>query len=154
MEFGFGVGGQRVSVGFPAIAAAADEGRRGPAPHRCYCRASNAWRRLPEQDDQGARNVERTAMSLPIFEKQQEDVLDYTVDLSAWIPAGDQPQSFVCHADAGITVGASVVNPGALAVVQWLSGGTSGNSYHIQLVITTVQGRTKAVDFNVKVKEF
>ncbi len=91
--------------------------------------------------------------SIPVFDKQPNDTLDYDADLSAWLPSTDNILSVAKTADTGITLGATVINATTKTVKQWVSGGTSGNKYKVTLTITTNEGRIKEVEFYVKVKE-
>ena len=92
-------------------------------------------------------------MSIGTFSKQPAEVLDYAVDLSQWLPANDYAVSYVTTAQAGITVDSTLIANGGRAIVVWLSGGTSGQRYKVQVLFTTSDGRKKEFEFVVKVLE-
>lgn len=80
------------------------------------------------------------------FRKQPADVLDYDIDLSDWIEAGDSIQSIAITAPTGITVDStSIASP---RVKIWISGGTDGETYKLSPRITTTS-RVLEVDFLV-----
>jgi hypothetical protein len=90
--------------------------------------------------------------------KRSDDQLDYDVDFSRWLSAGDSITSAVA-----IAAPLDVTNPSELTVnsVQvfgmvvkvWLAAGIAGNSYQIQVTATTAQGRVKDVTFNLRIVE-
>lgn len=92
-------------------------------------------------------------MILGKYEKQPAEVLDYAADLTQWLPAGDFAVSVTTTADAGITVDSTIIADDGKSIRVWLSGGTSGQKYKIQVRFTTEQARTKEYEFVVKVKE-
>ena len=92
---------------------------------------------------------------LGTFTQQPHEVLDYDFDYSEWIPSGDTIIAAVATADVGLTLGSTIINPVNHQVVkQWISGGTDGTTYKVQLTATTTGGRVKEIEFKIKVKEF
>ena len=92
-------------------------------------------------------------MGLPIYNKQPADVIDIDIACSDWLPSTDSIASAVSTSVAGITRGLSEIDNVQKIVKQWISGGTTGNTYKVTVTITSTQGRVKEADFNVKVKE-
>jgi hypothetical protein len=90
---------------------------------------------------------------LGTFNKQPNEVLDYDISFAEWIPAGDTIVQAVAVADDGITLGETLIDPTGLLVKQWVEGGTSGETYKIQITVTTDDGRVKEAEFKIKVKE-
>lgn len=87
--------------------------------------------------------------------KQPREVLDYDVNFSEWIPTADYITSVTTNADAGITLGSTIIDPTTKKIVkQWVSDGTSGAIYKIQMLATTAGGRKKEVEFNITVREY
>lgn len=86
------------------------------------------------------------------FNKQPADVLDYDIDLSDWLTQGDNLNSADVSVDvAGLTVDDKTVSDDRLKI--WLSGGTSGSTYKVTANLITEDGRTKQVDFKVRVTD-
>lgn len=85
------------------------------------------------------------------FSKQPDEILDYDVDYSDWFSSrADTPASHSVVAEAGITKVSDALTGSTVRVV--LSGGTSGESYKITVLLTTSDGIVKEADFVVKVK--
>jgi hypothetical protein len=90
------------------------------------------------------------------IEKDSEAVLDYTVDWSDWLPAGDviATSNFTIETFAGDTDALAKVtqsNNSTLAIVK-ISNGSLGKIYKIQNQITTQAGLTDRRYFRIKVK--
>lgn len=84
--------------------------------------------------------------------KRPEDRLDYDVDFSRWLSAGDS----ITGATVAISDGTVAIDDHdftATAVKVWLSGGEDGETAIVTVTITTTQGRTKEVCFRVRVRE-
>ena len=92
-------------------------------------------------------------MSIDRFYKQPSELLDYDIVMSDFLPASDNILSVAKTATAGITLGTTAINTTTKTVKQWISGGTTGNSYKVTVTITTNEGRIKEVDFYINVKE-
>ena len=93
-------------------------------------------------------------MIIGTFSKQPAEVLDYAIDLTQWLASGDYAVSQVTTAAAGITVDSTLILNSGREIRVWLSGGTSGQRYKIQVHFTTADGRKKEFEFVVSVKEF
>lgn len=92
-------------------------------------------------------------MIIGTFSKQPAEVLDYAIDLTQWLASGDYAVSQVTTAAAGITVDSTLILNSGREIRVWLSGGTSGQRYKIQVLFTTTDGRKKEFEFVVKVQE-
>lgn len=92
---------------------------------------------------------------LGVFIQQPHEVLDYDFDFSEWLPEADTIISATAVADPGITLGSTIIDPATQKIVkQWVSGGTSGVTYKIQITADTAGGRVKEVEFKVRVREY
>lgn len=102
-------------------------------------------------------------MILGTYEKQPADSLDYDIDFSAILDAGDTLASVgsppvptplsVVVAPVGLTIGPTFVTEDGKTIKQWISGGTNRITYKITLTATTSAGRVKQVEFVVRVKD-
>lgn len=88
------------------------------------------------------------------MEKQPVEVLDYDVDFTVWVPAPDYILSVASTVKPSgeLTIDQTDFYSGSWVKV-WLSGGTDGKTYTIELTATTNDGRVKQTEFIVKVKE-
>ena len=93
-------------------------------------------------------------MIIGTFTKQPAEVLDYATDLRQWLPLGDYAVSAVTTATTGIVVVSTLITDVGKGIRVWLSGGTSGQKYKVQVRFVTDHGRTKEYEFVVRVKEF
>lgn len=84
------------------------------------------------------------------FRKQPRDHLDYDIDLSLWLEAGDEIENVEVEAPEGINLDQISVAP--TRVKLWVSGGKTGQSYKFSPLIHT-ESRTKEVDFMIVVVE-
>lgn len=92
-------------------------------------------------------------MILGRFTKQPVDILDYDMDFSDWLPAGDTLDTATPTVDvASLTLGATVVTD--TSVKQWVSAGTDGLTYKVTITATTTGGRTIQNEFRVRVKDY
>jgi hypothetical protein len=87
------------------------------------------------------------------FDKQPNEVLDYYTDLTPWLPSGDFATSATTTADAGIVVDSTAIANGGKGIRVWLSGGTTGTKYKIQVRFTTDQSRVKEFEFILRCRE-
>lgn len=96
-------------------------------------------------------------MILGKYDKQPAEVLDYDIDFTQWLPTTDSIVSAAASlegtSDGLLVLGATNVFGNGKKVKQWVSGGTSGQTYQVQIRITTGDGRVKEAEFKVKVKE-
>lgn len=90
--------------------------------------------------------------------KQPAEVLDWDVDLGDWMRPGDTidivtPSVRVLSGDDVTPLAVDQVQNTATLSKVWLSGGTDGCRYRVQLRVETVQGRAKEAEFDITVKE-
>jgi hypothetical protein len=97
-------------------------------------------------------------MILGTYSKQPGEKLDYDIDFSEWLPIGDTIQSNTVSVEIAPDNTLVVTTPGVISstgkvVKVWVEAGTSGLTYQVNIVATTVGGRVKEVEFKVRVKE-
>lgn len=90
------------------------------------------------------------------YRKQPAEHLDYDIDLSRWLPEGDQ-------VNASSTTIAPTGDPDDLRLASrnlfddrvklWLEGGRDGVRYKVTTRIETEAGRIKEVELNISVKD-
>jgi hypothetical protein len=83
--------------------------------------------------------------------KDPESVLDYTIDWSDFLNAGDTISSNTYTVDTGLTASSSTNTTTTTTVT--LSGGTAGTVYTVKCSITTSASRTAIRRFRVKCEE-
>ncbi|MNT62681.1 hypothetical protein D3C71_1384010 [compost metagenome] len=83
--------------------------------------------------------------------KTAADRLDYDMDFTGYLGAGDAINSVEAEVDPGITLAATALY-GAV-VKLWIDGGSAGQSYHITLTASSNQGRVKQVGLLIRVTE-
>lgn len=81
--------------------------------------------------------------------KRPDDTLDYDIDFSAWLPAGDTIQAASASAE-GLTTQPVVVD--GITIKVWISGGEASRSYTVFVIAETQGGRIKEVCFRLRVK--
>jgi hypothetical protein len=86
---------------------------------------------------------------LPVIEKIDTSVLDYSFDWRKWLtPISDSISSFTVTADDGITIDSESQLNGIVTV--FISGGTSGITYDVTCKITTDDGRIDSRTIKIK----
>jgi hypothetical protein len=87
---------------------------------------------------------------IQLREQHPGDVLDHAVAFADWLD-NDELATQVVVAGAGITLGSGAKAPAISGddVVFWLSGGTSGTTYTVEVTVTTTGGRTKVQDCQI-----
>lgn len=86
------------------------------------------------------------------YVQQPDDVLDY--DIPYELVEGDSLDSAVAEA---IPVGLTIQDPPTIdgnRVKIWVSGGTAGTTYKVEVTTTTTLGRVKQDEIRIKVKEY
>lgn len=93
-------------------------------------------------------------MKLGSATKQPADNLDYDIHYDEWLEdSGDVLVSATVTATpSGLDIGAAVVTDQAIKV--WLSSGSAGVGYKVEVTVTTNGGRIKQDEFTLRVKEF
>jgi hypothetical protein len=86
------------------------------------------------------------------YTKQPTERLDYDIDFTAWLPNGDAIISTATSsAPAGLTI--YVTDATTIIPKVWVAAGLDKKSYIVSVTVETNQGRTKEVNFKVKVKD-
>jgi|SRR3989304_5014133 len=80
------------------------------------------------------------------FTKRLAGKLDYIFDWTYWLEAGETIASYVLTVETGITKVSDALVDSNRQVVVWLSGGTLGERYTIDCVITTQGGSGVRID--------
>lgn len=83
------------------------------------------------------------------FEKRPDDVLDYDIDFSRWLD-GDTLVNVTATATGTAIIDNSSVD--AVAAKIWISGGDAGTDTTITAQVETLSGRTKEIQFRMKVR--
>ena len=96
-------------------------------------------------------------MNIGSFRKQPVERIDYDIDFSEYL-AGDtilaSPAPTVAITPAGsLNQDVVAVMTGSKKVKVWLTGGTSGQTYKVEVTVNTTAGRVKQVEFRVRVKD-
>jgi hypothetical protein len=79
-------------------------------------------------------------------------VLDYTVDWTSWLAAGETITASTWVVPSGLTQTTPSPSITAGKTTVWLTGGTAGQSYNVANHITTSQGRQDQRTFTVYVE--
>jgi hypothetical protein len=87
--------------------------------------------------------------------KHPSEIVDYSIDLTPWLPAGDTVSTITgVTATAGLTIASSPAPAVASGILTfWVTGGVNGTTYFIQVVFVTVGGRTLVVDLQLTVTD-
>lgn len=86
-----------------------------------------------------------------LFSKDPNAVLDYKVDWSDWLAAGETLSTSTWTVQSGLTKD-SESNTTTVSTV-WLSGGTAGTTYTAAVRITTNQSRTDDRTIEIRVEQ-
>lgn len=88
---------------------------------------------------------------ITLKEQHPLDDLDHAVDFVDWLNTGDTLASCVVTVTSGITLGTATKAPAISGtdVVFWLTGGTAGQEYYVQVTAETAGGRRKTVDGSI-----
>ena len=85
------------------------------------------------------------------FKKQPSDILDYDIDLSEWLSSGDNVIDAIVTVPTGLTLDRKTVTDDRVKI--WLADGVDGVTYKVTTKITTEDGRSKEVDFEIRVRD-
>jgi len=97
-------------------------------------------------------------MKLADYTKQPIERKDYNVDYRDWLASipGDRIVSVVCGLrnppDDALIADASNFSDSEVKV--WVSGGTGGCKYEVEITITTAEGRVDQSELIFRVKEY
>jgi hypothetical protein len=86
------------------------------------------------------------------YYKQSNERLDYDIDYTLWLPEGDAVIETVVSVDpVGLDV---ALSDGATAIPKlWVGGGLDRVNYVVSVTCVTQYGRTKEINFKLKVKD-
>lgn len=83
------------------------------------------------------------------IDKGDDEALDYGIDYADLLADGETINNSVWTVPAGLTEG--IAGASGAIVTQWLSGGTAGQSYDVDNVMTTSAGRVFERSIRVRV---
>lgn len=86
------------------------------------------------------------------YVKDPQALLDYAVDWSPWLGAGETISTAVVTVDAGLTKDRPETAASSGLVTVWISGGSDGDTYSVNFHITTSQGRTDERSIHIRVR--
>jgi hypothetical protein len=96
--------------------------------------------------------------SLILLDPQHPNsILEYGIGFTDWLAeSGDALATATVTASNGINIGDGGVAPAPLIddfnnVIFWISGGISGQTYTGQVVVTTTNGRTEVIDWQISI---
>lgn len=93
---------------------------------------------------------------IQLREQHPGDVLDHAVAFADWLDTDELTGSPAVVVSAGITLTPAGKPAPAISgddVVFWLSGGTTGTTYNVEVTVTTTGGRTRVVDCQITVTD-
>lgn len=94
-------------------------------------------------------------MLLETFEKQPADVLDYDIDYTHWLPTNDTVSAATSTVTpTGLNLDLTLVVESGTRVKLWVSGGTAGVTYKVEVTATTTLGRVKQDELKFVCKEY
>jgi hypothetical protein len=95
---------------------------------------------------------DQTDPTKPTIPKDPDAILDYPIDLSAWLtPIADTIASVQTLVTNGVVVNEAIVN--GMTVILWVAGGTPNTKATVTLRFTTNGGRTDDRTFYFKIKD-
>lgn len=89
---------------------------------------------------------------MPTYDKDPDEVLDYSVDWSSWLANDDTIVTAEWDVPAGLAVPKTVPDDGKIVTV-WLEGGTVGETYPVTSRVVTGVGRTGERTFYIRVAQ-
>jgi len=83
------------------------------------------------------------------------DDLDHAVSFADWMATGDALATVAVAVATGLVLGTGAKAPAisGTSVILWLSGGTSGTTYGVEVTVTTDDARTKVQDCQLTVTD-
>lgn len=89
------------------------------------------------------------------FEKQPVDVLDYDIDYASWLPDNDVISSVQTTVlPIGLEIDTAIVINSGTRIKLWVSGGEAGETYKVEVTVTTSLNRVKQDEVRFRVKEY
>lgn len=88
--------------------------------------------------------------------KHPLEILDYSLECEGWLVSPETLSSVAVTVPSGLTLtpsGRPAPTISGSVVTFWVSGGTHGESYAIQVTLTTSGGRTLVVDASLTVAD-
>ena len=88
--------------------------------------------------------------------KHPSEILDYSLDFDDWLATAETLSTCSVTVGSGLTLTPSGKPAPAISgtlVTWWVSGGTHGNSYPIEVTVTTSGGRTLVADASITVTD-
>lgn len=85
--------------------------------------------------------------------RQPNEVQDYDIDFSEWMPSGDTIASVALSCSPTATIPPSYAVSGKVVKVWTYQSMVAGTTYKITVSVTTNDGRVKEAELLVKVKE-
>jgi hypothetical protein len=91
-------------------------------------------------------------MIIGSYIKQPVDIIDYDIDYSEWLPSDDSISSATFNISGSEDLSVSSFSINGQVVKVFLAGGVDGESCKIEVTIVTAAGRTKQIEFKVRVR--
>jgi hypothetical protein len=89
------------------------------------------------------------------FIQQPSDELDYDINYTDWLSDSDTVLSATATVTpAGLTVAAPLPVDTNRRLKLWVSGGTAGVTYKVEVTMTTALNRVKQDEVRFKIKEY
>lgn len=92
-------------------------------------------------------------MIIAEFEKAPASKLDFSMNWTPWLTAGDAISTATWTAATGITISSSPTpSLSANVATLWLEGGTAGVNYTVTCAVVTTGGRTDERSIQIQVR--
>lgn len=98
-----------------------------------------------------ADTYDLTNPAKPSITKDPNAVLDYSIDLAAWLTDVSDTLASVAVTTSGCTVDSSTTS--GTKCIAWVSGGVAGETASVTFRFTTTGGRTDDRTIYLKIKE-
>lgn len=90
--------------------------------------------------------------------QQPREVLSRDVSFAKWLPDGDQISSAEVslrrlRGDGADPLVVDTTNVSTTVVQVWLSGGTAGDKWRVEVLATTAAGRKREAEFDIEIEE-
>lgn len=90
-------------------------------------------------------------LSNPVIVMTDDEALDYSIDYSRLLRSGETLTASVWTVADGLTKGAYGIDQTEKIATQWLSDGIAGETYQVDNLVTTSEGRKFERSFRVRV---